>query len=244
MIPKKIHYCWFGNGKKSKSVEKCVASWRKLCPDYTLKEWNEENSDAENWPEFVKEAYKNKKYAFVSDYVRLFALYSEGGIYMDTDVELIKRPDDILGNRAFFGFESDDFVATGLMFAAEEGHKCLEDMMNIYKSESFYKPDGSFNLLGCPIVNTEVLENFGLKKDGKEQILNDGIHIYPKDYFNPFDTASDKLELTENTISIHWYSMSWMPPAKQLKVKLMRPVHRILGADIKEKLTNFRRGVK
>jgi hypothetical protein len=189
------------------------------------------------WPQFVSEAYKNKKYAFVSDYVRLYAVYKEGGIYMDTDVEMIKNPDALLSDKAFFGFENDNFVASGLVTAAEKGHECLEEMMKVYRNESFYKADGSLNLLGCPIVNTDVLKKFGLVTNGKEQILKDGIHIYPKEYFNPFDPSKDKLEITEKTVSIHWYSMSWMSPARQLRVKMMRPIHRILGSDIKQKVT-------
>lgn len=229
MIPKKIHYCWFGTKPLGKSEEKCISSWKKHCPDYEIIRWNEEKFDIENAPEFVKDAYTNKNFAFVSDYVRLVALYSEGGVYMDTDVEVLKCLDPLMAERAFFGFENNEFVNTGQMAAAEKGHPCLKAMMEIYRTASFFNDDGTKNILGCPIVNTEALEKFGLLKNGEEQVLDEGIHIYPSDYFNPYNPVTDTLNKTANTYSVHWYSMSWFSPARRMRAKLLRPVHKILG---------------
>lgn len=227
MIPKKIHYCWFGNKEKGKKEKACIASWKKFCPDFEILEWNENNFDLSDVPEFVKEAYENKNFAYVSDYARLVILYKHGGVYMDTDVEIIRNLSGLLNSRAFFGFENNEFVNTAQMAAAEIGHPCLKAMMDIYKSASFFNEDGSKNMLTSLIVNTQALEEFGLNKNGKEQLLQENIHIYPSDYFNPYDSVTDTLNISANTYSIHWYTMSWLSPAKRFKAKLMRPVYRI-----------------
>lgn len=227
MIPKKIHYCWFGNKEKGKKEKACIASWKKFCPDFEILEWNENNFDLSDVPEFVKEAYENKNFAYVSDYARLVILYKHGGVYMDTDVEIIRNLSGLLNSRAFFGFENNEFVNTAQMAAAETGHPCLKAMMDIYQSASFFNEDGSKNMLTSLIVNTQALEEFGLNKNGKEQLLQANIHIYPSDYFNPYDSVTDTLNISANTYSIHWYTMSWLSPAKRFKAKLMRPVYRI-----------------
>ena len=229
MIPKKIHYCWFGGKEKGKKEKGCIASWKKFCPDFEILEWNENNFDLSTVPEFVEAAYENKNFAFVSDYVRLVVLYRQGGIYMDTDVEVIRNLSGLMNSSAFFGFENNEYVNTGQMAAAEAGHPCIKAMMDVYDNASFFNEDGSKNMLGCPIVNTQVLEQFGLNKNGKEQLLPANIHIYPSDYFNPYNSVTDVLNITANTYSIHWYSMSWLSPATRLRAKLLRPVHRLLG---------------
>lgn len=225
MIPKIIHYCWFGRGEKTELTKRCVASWKKLCPDFEIREWNEDNCDCFAML-FMAEAYRAKKYAFVSDVMRLIVLEKYGGVYFDTDVEVVKDISPLLDNAAFIGFENDDYVASGLTIASEAHHPAIQAMISEYEKLHFINSDGSQNHIGCPHINTDVLKRFGLVCNGKEQVAS-GVHIYPADYFNPLDSATGKLHKTENTYSIHWYSMSWLPKSVQLKAKLGRIWRRI-----------------
>ncbi len=228
MIPKTIHYCWFGRGEKPKSVKKCIKSWKKFCPDYEIIEWNEDNFDLD-FNEYTRYCYDNKKFAFLSDFARLIIVAKEGGIYFDTDVEVLKPFDDLLAFDAFYGFENDENVNTGHGFGAVKGHKTVESMKEQYlKLER--QEDGTFPLVVCPKLNTDGLLPFGLKKDGSYQNL-DGAVVLTEDYFNPLDDATGKLKKTENTYSIHWYSKSWMSKGKILRSKLTRPFHRLFGKD-------------
>lgn len=224
MIPKKIHYCWFGGKPKPDNVLKCIKSWKKFCPDYEIIEWNESNFDIHCMP-FVEQAIKAKKYAFASDVARLIAVYENGGLYFDTDVEVIKCFDTLLDNKAFLGFENNDYVASGLGFGAEAGMEFFKDHIDAYRDKVFINDDGSFNMIGCPRVATELLLKKGLVPDGREQIIDD-LHIYPADYFNPYSSITGKLAKTKNTYSIHWYDASWSgTPGFILKLK--RLIHRI-----------------
>lgn len=227
MIPKTIHYCWFGGNEKPEKAQKCIASWRRFCPDYELREWSEENISLESCPKYVRDAYDAKKYAFVTDYVRLKVLHEHGGFYMDTDVELLKSLDPFLGDRAVIGFENDTFVNSGQMLAAQQGHPVMLEMMACYEGVEFYRADGSMYLMGCPHVNTDVLARHGLVKNGREQTVAD-VHVYPADWFNPLDSATGMLNKTQNTVSIHWYSMSWIPKWRQMRVILLRKVRKLL----------------
>ena len=227
MIPKIIHYCWFGGGEKPELAKKCIASWGHCCPDYQIIEWNENNVDLAACPEYVRDAYTAKKYAYVTDYIRLKVLHENGGFYMDTDVELLKALDPFLTDAGVIGFENDSFVNSGQMLASEAGHFILAEMMDRYQKIQFYKADGSMYLLGCPHVNTEVLVSHGLVCNGREQTVA-GFHIYPADWFNPLDSTTGMLQKTENTVSIHWYSMSWIPKWKRIRVTILRRVRRLL----------------
>lgn len=228
MIPKTIHYCWFGRGEKPKLAEKCIASWKKYCPEYEIIEWNEDNFDVDSSP-YTKWCYDNKKYAFLSDYARLDVVYRNGGLYFDTDVEIIKPFDDLLNNKAFFGFENELNVASGLGFGAEAEHPVLRDMLRIYDDIS---PDasGAYPLIVCPKINTEALLPYGLKLDGALQNLDD-IMILPVEYMNPYDDPNGRLNITKDTYSIHWYSKSWMSKKTILRSKLTKPFHRLFGND-------------
>lgn len=220
MVPKIIHYCWFGRGEKPELAKKCIASWKKFCPDFEIREWNEDNCDYLTIP-FMAEAYHAKKYAFVSDVMRLIALEKYGGVYFDTDVELIRDITPLMNDDGFIGFENDMYVASGLTIAAISHHPVIQAMIAEYRKNNFVNPDGSFNLIGCPHLNSDVMERFGLVRNGKEQIVA-GIHVYPAEYFNPRDSATGKVTKSENTYSIHWYSMSWIPWYKQIRVKIGR----------------------
>lgn len=227
MIPKKIHYCWFGRNPKPKLAEKCIASWKKYCPDYEIIEWNEENFDIDKYP-YARYCLDNQKYAFLSDFARLVIIVEQGGIYFDTDVEVVRNLDSLLKYEAFYGFENDEYVASGLGFGAEKGQITLQKMLEEYSDLG--KEDGTFDFKGCPRLNTEALVKLGLQQNGEEQEVA-GAHIFSAEYFNPFEDATGLLKSTENTYTIHWYAKSWMSKKKIVRSKLTRPLHRLLGID-------------
>lgn len=227
MIPKTIHYCWFGRNPKPKLAKKCIRSWKKHCPDYQIIEWNEDNFDISACPLYVRQAYEAKKWAFVTDYVRLKVVYDHGGIYLDTDVELRKKPDSLLGNDAYFGFEDGKYIATGLGFGAIKGHPVLLEMMEDYEGISFIKEDGSYDTLPCPLRNTHVLLCRGLQQEDKLQTLEDNILILPSAVLNPVSFFDKKKRIDKDTISIHWYAASWYTKKDwEQKKKRKREVHK------------------
>lgn len=242
MIPKIIHYCWFGGKPLPKSAIKCINSWRKFLPDYEIKEWNESNFDV-NCIDYTRQAYELKKYAFVSDYARFWILYNYGGLYFDTDVEIIRSLDDIIETGPFMGIEvpaneSDGtlpMVAPGLGLGAEAKMSFYKDVLDYYETLSFVDADG--NVIPGTVVshNTKVLSDNGLKANNNIQIIS-GIHIYPKDYFNPLDDATGRLFKTENSRTIHWYDKTWVDNYGPIRKWLSRIVHRILGADFPSKV--------
>ncbi len=209
MIPKIIHYCWFGGNPKPKLAEKCLKSWKKYCSDYQIIEWNESNYDLTAAPLYVRQAYEAKKWAFVSDYVRLQVVYDHGGIYFDTDVELVKKPDALLEYSAYFGFEDETHANTGLGFGAEQHAPILAEMLADYRDIPFVLEDGSFDLTPCPVRNTEVLLRHGLELNNNLQILEGNVAILPKDYLCPLDYYSGVLSKTRHTVSIHRFAASW-----------------------------------
>ena len=228
MIPKKIHYCWFGRGEKPKLAQKCIASWKKYCPDYEIIEWNEDNFDLD-YNGYTRYCYDNKKWAFLSDFVRLVVVAEHGGIYFDTDVELLKSPDHLLQYEAFYGFENDQYVATGLGFGAEAGHSTILAMVDEYKKLSM-QPAENYLSVACPTHNTKALVSFGLIQNGERQSVA-GAEIFPVDWFNPYDDPTGQLKTTKNTVSVHWYSKSWMSKGTILRSKLTKPCHRLFGND-------------
>ena len=175
MLPQIIHYCWFGKGEKPKLAKACIKSWKKHCPNYSIIEWNEDNFDISSCPLYVRQAYETKKWAFVTDYVRLKVVYDHGGIYLDTDVQLKKSLDPLLMYDAFLGFEDGIQINTGLGFGAIQGHDVLLEMMNDYKDMPFIKDDGSYDTTPCPKRNTEVLLRRGLVQNDAWQILKGNI---------------------------------------------------------------------
>ena len=233
MIPKIIHYCWFGRGEKPELAKKCIASWKKSCPDFEIREWNEDNCDYLAMP-FMAEAYAAKKYAFVSDVMRLIVLEQYGGVYFDTDVEVLRDITPLLNDEGFIGFENDRYVNSGQAMAMVAHQPVVQVMIEEYKKLHFVKPDGSITPVGCPHLNTDVLERFGLERNGQEQVVA-GIHVYPADWFNPLDSTTGELNKTPNTYSIHWYSMSWLPKRVRLKAKLGRILRRVLGTGKQDK---------
>ena len=239
MIPKIIHYCWFGGNPLPNSAIKCINSWKKHFPDYEIKEWNESNYDVHKIP-YIDEAYKSKKYAFVSDYARFDILYQYGGLYFDTDVEVVKSFDDILANGPFMGCEIDApqiDVNPGVGIAAEPGMEVYRQVLEHYRKSYFIDSDGKMNLMTVVKRTTEILEKNGLENKTGIQIV-DGIFIYPKEYFNPFNDNTGKLSKTKNTHSIHWYSKTWQTTKGKLRGYITRPFHRIFGEDCFKRIKN------
>lgn len=228
MIPKKIHYCWFGRGEMPDKAKKCIESWKKYCPDYELILWNEDSFDI-NSNTYVKEAYENKKFAFVTDYVRLFAMYNYGGIYMDTDVEVIKPLDEFLDNKGFSGFESAQFIPTGIM-ASEKGFPLYGEFLEYYQNRNFVKEDGSLDNTTNVIIMTKIVEKYGLKKTGELQVIN-GWKLYPSDYFCPLNDSTGELNITENTATIHWFAKSWISKRDRRISKVTKVFHRLFGEN-------------
>lgn len=227
MIPKVIHYCWFGRGKKPKLAYKCIKSWKKYFPDYEIKEWNEDNFNL-SMNGYVKYMYKNKKFAHLSDYVRLWVIYTYGGIYFDIDVEVVKSFDDIIGKGAFLGYESESLVNTGAGFGAESANKVIGYLKERYDdlTEDLFK-----NPINSPKMNTDPLLEHGIPLDGN-YFENEDIVIYPKDFFNPYDNNTRTFkDRTENTHSIHWYAKAWMPYKTVIISKMTAPFHRVFGDD-------------
>lgn len=206
-IPKIIHYCWFGGKPKPELAEKCIKSWKKFCPDFEILEWNEDNFDVAAAPKYVQQAYECKRWAFVSDFVRLKALTEMGGVYMDTDVEVIKPLTPYLHHRAFAGFEHPERVQTGLL-ACEKDFPLFQRFLAHYDTASFLQSDGTPDVT----TNVEVLTRLCLERgmicnDSYQEI--DGLALYSREIFCPIDFDTKKLRKTRKTVTIHWFSGSW-----------------------------------
>lgn len=235
MIPKKIHYCWFGGNPLNRLGKKCLASWKKYFPDYEIIEWNESNFDV-NCCQYVKEAYEAKKWAFVSDYARFKILYEQGGIYFDTDVEVIKSFDDILANGSFMGCENKaSSVNPGLGLAVAPGLDVIKEILEDYEKDSFINPDGSLDLTTIVTRTTNVLKRHGLQKVNDIQTVAE-INVYPVDYFCPIDMSSGKLIITKNTHSIHRYAGSWETRENKLRGSVYRLIYRVFGERFAERV--------
>ena len=206
MIPKVIHYCWFGRGKMPELATKCIESWKKYCPDYIIKEWNEDNFNINAYP-YVREAYDSRKFAFVTDVVRLYALYYEGGVYMDTDVEVLKPLDELLKYKGVSGFESSTQIPTGLM-ASEKGLPIFKELLDEYNDLHFIKPDGTLDIVTNVERITATCLKYGFKPDGKFQTVADFTFL-PKEYLCPKDYKTGKIKVKKETICIHHFSGSW-----------------------------------
>ncbi len=208
-IPKKIHYIWFGEGCLTQLAEQCLASWQTFCPDYEIIRWDESNFD-DGGNRYFKEAIQARKWAFASDYARLKVLFEHGGIYMDTDVEVLKPLDRFLFEEAFSGFESTSCVPTGLM-ASRAGNQFLKRLLSDYDNRRFIKEDGTFDLTTNVTLITEACVSAGLKLNGKKQTVA-GFTLYPQDFFCPKAHDTGIVHLSENSYAIHHFDGSWLPP--------------------------------
>ena len=234
MIPKVINYCWFGRNPLPESAIKCINSWKKFLPDYEIKEWNEDNFDVNIIP-YTQEAYASKKYAFVSDYARFWILYNYGGLYFDTDVEIIKSIDDIVERGPFMGVEVEatsrgktPLVAPGLGLGVNPGLGLYKELLDYYEPLHFWDKDGKPNEITIVHHTTNVLVANGLQPVNEIQYVA-GIWIYPKEYFNPLNDNTGVLKITDNTRSIHWYSKTWLRKRNPVRIWVVRIIHRIFG---------------
>lgn len=235
MIPKIIHYCWFGGTPLPKSAIKCINSWKKFFPDYEIKEWNESNFDV-NMMAYTREAYAAKMYAFVSDVARFWILYHEGGLYFDTDVEVIRSFDDILKRGAFMGVETPAIegekcptVAAGLGLGCMAGHHFYKEVIDYYQN-IHYCDDNGVQIPGTVVGHiTGLLEKKGLQATNNIQTIEE-ICIYPKEYFCPFEDITGVLNLSCNSHSIHWYSKTWIEQP-MIYFRITRILHRVFGVN-------------
>jgi mannosyltransferase OCH1-like enzyme len=239
MIPKVIHYCWFGRGQMPELALKCIESWHKYLPGYTLKLWNEDSFDINTVP-YVKEAYEARKFAFVTDYIRLYALYHEGGIYMDTDVEVLKPLDDLLDLPAFSGYESNKFsnFPTGLM-ASAAGGVWVKEQLDYYTDRHFLLPDGSLDMTTNTVTISRIMKENGFELTVEYQVYKNDMHCFPSDYFCPM-TSTRVLKLTKNSYCIHHFAGSWHTPTLKQKIKKF-VFGKIVGAKLTDKLIQQKR---
>ena len=231
IIPKLIHYCWFGGHPIPDDLKSYMKSWKKFCPNYEIVLWNENNYNYQK-NVYMYEAYKHNKWGFVSDYARLDIVYRYGGVYLDTDVELIRNIDDLLYNKAFCGFESRSFVANGLGFGAIEKFPLILEQMKIYDNLSFLNDDGSLNLKTSPQYHTELLHSKGLILNNTLQEI-EGMIIYPTDVLSPYSPCSGT-NITSNTYAIHHYAASWFDDEKQYEKDKIVKQYEIIRKSLKE----------
>lgn len=210
-----IHYCWFGHSSLGRREVACIDSWRAFLPNYSIKEWNESNFDTACCS-YVKEAYAAKKWAFVSDYARFKVLYEHGGIYFDTDVELMKPIDDIIAKGPFMGLERDATPSMGvsanpgLGLAANPGLGLYKAILESYEYDHFRNKDGSYNYRTVVERVTDILKELGLEdKPGIQEVA--GVYVYPSEFFNPTNLETGEVTITSNTRSVHHYGASWQP---------------------------------
>lgn len=228
MIPKKIHYCWFGGNPLPEDVKGYIASWRKYCPDYEIIEWNESNFDI-NCCAYVKEAYEAKKWAFVTDYVRLYALYHHGGIYMDTDVEVVKPLDRLLGYSVVLGYESNTSIQTGVICGCK-GHEWIKLLLDNYNVRHFVMPNGSYDQTTNVITITNfTVQRYGFILNGEKIVLDNNIIILPFDYLCAKSYKTGKIIKSENTYTIHHFIGSWLSDDEKKRDAIRKKLVPVLG---------------
>lgn len=244
-IPKIIHYCWFGNNPKPVSVLKCIESWKKCCPDYEIKEWSEKNIDFNEMCEYCRQAYEEKVWGFVPDYIRLWIVYNYGGIYLDTDVQIIKSFDDLLENSAYVGVEAsvekgeNKLINLGQGFGAEKGNSFIYKHMCLYENLEFRLKDGTLNKIPSPQYATKLLLSMGFDNSKADVIQElEDVRVYPSDYLCPKDYISGAINITPNTYSIHHYDASWFDDKEQ-KMKKKRWKNAKIGNAVKKIVKPF-----
>lgn len=230
-IPKRIHYCWFGKQDIPNQYVKYMESWKRFCPDYEIVRWDESNYDYSK-EEYTRQAYKAGKWAFVSDYARLDIVYTYGGIYLDVDVEIVRNLDPLLMNQMFCGFEKGNCINTGLGFGAVRGFEPLRSMRETYENVAFINSDGTLNLTACTKYQTDFLKAQGLKRNGKQQLVN-GIKVYPRTVLAPYDFFGVSNQFSDMTFTIHHYAATWFETEKNKKALVQK--NREIEQRIREK---------
>lgn len=234
MIPKIVHYCWFGGKEKPTKVKRCIESWHRYLPDYQIIEWNEENFDINKYC-YTKDAYEAKKYAFVSDVARVEALLKYGGIYFDTDVEVFRSFDTVLEAKCLLGFEEGNYIATSMMGAVPE-YPLFNVFLEIYKELSFYDENGKI-IEGTNVTKlTKLLDEKGLVRNNCYQELENEIKIYPKEYFSPYVYTYGIYQITDKSYCVHHFEVSWLPWNVKIKKKIKKTLVRLVGLENVKKL--------
>lgn len=244
-IPKIVHYCWFGNGEKPQNVRDCIASWKAKMPDYEFMEWSESNFDVENAIPYVKQAYEARKFAFVSDYVRIQALYRFGGVYFDTDVEVLKPFEEYLEDiPMLLGFESERSLLTAFI-AVEKEHPYIKEFLDSYESRSFLTEDGTYDLTVINKGFSELMERKGVDLDRNEyQQIGEEIKVYPIEYFCGFDMNNWHEAVTDTTYTVHHMAGSWVSGGGNMKKKVIKLVQKVIGNQNYDKLRRMLKGGK
>lgn len=235
-IPKRIHYCWIGGSEKPESVVRCIESWKKYAPQYEIIEWNEHNFDFSQCNKYVKEAIENKKWAFVTDYMRLKILYEEGGIYFDTDVELVKNIDEFLKNPSFMCMESMNTICTACI-GAIKNQLWIKEIIELYDERSFIKSNGELDLTPNSMYIYEFLKGkYNLKNLNCIERLECNLVVYPSEYFSPKNYSTMKMKITENTYAIHHYGGMWKSSKDKFKDYILAFITRLIGEKNRAKI--------
>lgn len=219
-MQKIIHYCWFGGKPLSKMAKKCIKSWKKFFPDFEIKEWNERNFNINICP-FVKEAYENKKWAFVSDYARLYALYKEGGIYFDTDMEVTKKCDFLCEENLFLGYEENKIIAAGVIGTNNSNNKYIKQLLDWYDKQTSFDVNNVFNY-AIPKIITNIFSKYNKDNVKGIDVINKEIKVYPEEYFYPINYNYSRKTFTENTCMIHYYNATWAPKEEKIAIFFLR----------------------
>lgn len=238
MIPKVIHYIWLGGNPLPKIAEKCIKSWKKYCPDYEIKRWDESNVDIDCCV-YCRQAYDAKKYAFASDILRFKILEQEGGIYLDIDVELIKPLDELLNNRLIGGFENERFSNPGILLGAESHNELINELIEEYNSKTFQVTPGMKNQETICEIFTRKLKTIGFEINNSTQEI-DGIKIYSSEYFCPKSMSDGRTYKTANTYSIHHYASTWVPKRIIFKNKCLQFIKRLMGKKMVDRIKKKR----
>lgn len=216
-IPKKIHYCWFGKGKLGKEMQRCIDSWKRYAPDFEIIRWDENNYDVSKIP-YIKEAYENKQWAFVSDYARLDILEQQGGIYYDVDVELVKNPEVLLCDEAFFGMHGNFIINTGVGYGSVAHNIILKEMMDVYNDVHFINKNGEMNRTANNVWNMMIFEKYGFKARNRYQNIK-GIVVYPSEVLSPIGPFGTADFFSDKTISIHHGTKTWLTNNEKKQIK-------------------------
>ena len=234
MIPKTIHYCWFGGASMDERSLRCIESWKKFFPDYEISRWDETNIDLTQI-NFMREAFEQGKWAFVSDVARLIVVYQNGGIYFDTDVEVISSYDDVLSESpaGFMGYEVTGYVNTGLGFGAEKGNAFLRDIIKRYRDISFIENMNNLSEIACPIITTKLMKEQGYDGRNRFQVFR-GLNIYPTSYYSPLNYENGRLRISNKTHSIHWGNASWSGEIARNYQMAVQKYNRVFGKKMGE----------